>query len=470
MTLLNQIRRLWCLTLVLFFLTFGAVFFFIDFRSNYAFPVSSRDAGTVPFRDRLSENVIDTDSSTQQMAYFLNTREFGGLRHRPILPETRGKANRKPGGVFKDELFEPLMALYRRKAKGKLAPQITSFRSGNMPWVLIWAKPLSRAFWRGQLAHIREDRCPLPCRVTFNTEKIHLVDAVVIYLQRAPNAKEITKSLGRRNAHQPWIMLSFEAPPLANDYYKIAFENFDGLFNRTMTYRRDSDIRVPHGFVVRKGFDAKAVPQKWIAPPVMRVPVRRQKLAAAFISNCRPTSDRLPYLRELKRYAPIDIYGKCGDLKCGGSLWIYKKYDPTKDKCLRMIGKKYLFFFAFENTFCKDYYTEKVFNILYYPVVPVVRGSGDYATVLPPNSYIDSSLYSPKELAEKLLYLQSNPKEYRRYLDWKKRYRPSTIGGERLLCHMCARLYDSDFYEHKVIEDFNEWFVVRSNCSDRVLV
>ncbi|XP_064087376.1 alpha-(1,3)-fucosyltransferase C-like [Macrobrachium nipponense] len=469
MTLLNQIRRLLCLTLALSCLTLGAVLLFVDFRTNYVIHLSSRDAGTVPSRDRLSEDVIDVDTTTQETTYFQNATVLGGLRPRPTLPEPRGEAERKPVGVFRDELFEPLMALYRKKAKGKLAPQKTNFRSGNKPWVLIWAKPFSRPFWRGQLAHIRQDLCPLPCSVTFNADKIDLVDAVVIYLQRAPNAKEITKSLGRRNALQPWIMLSFEAPPLANDYYKIPFENFDGLFNRTMTYRRDSDVRVPHGFVVRRGFDARAVPRRWIAPAVMKVPFRRKKLAAAFISNCRPTSDRLPYLRELKGYAPIDIYGKCGDLKCGGSLWIYKKYDPTKDVCLRMIGEEYLFFFAFENTFCKDYYTEKVYNILYYPVVPVVRGAGDYSTVLPPHSYIDSSLYSPKELAEKLLFLQRNPKEYRRYLDWKKHYRPSTIGGERLLCHMCARLYDSDFYEHKVIEDFKEWFVVRSNCSYRVL-
>ncbi|XP_068217864.1 alpha-(1,3)-fucosyltransferase C-like [Palaemon carinicauda] len=446
MPLLSRIRFLFCLTVVLFFLTFGGVILLFNLRRNHSFRMSLRD----------SEGISPTDLSVAPGT----TTELDPTFAPRALRETKEKEE-----TFKDELFEPLMDLYRKKAKGELKPQLTRFRSGNIPLVLIWAKPLSNRFWRGQLDHIYKNLCPLPCKVTFDTEKIQVVDAVVIYLQRAPKPLAITKSLGRRDARQPWIVLSFEAPPLANDYYKIGLDSFNGFFNRTMTYRRDSDIKVPHGFVVRKGFDARAVPKRLIVPPIKRASKRRPNLAAAFISNCRSTSDRLPYLRELKKYAPIDIYGKCGDLKCGRSLWIYKGYDPKKEKCLQMIGKKYLFFFAFENTFCKDYYTEKIFNILYYPVVPIVRGSGDYATALPPNSYIDSSLYSPKELAEKLLYLQSNPKEYNRYLDWKQHYRPSTIGGERFLCHMCARLYDPDFYEHKVIVDFKEWFVTESNCS-----
>ncbi|XP_068242451.1 4-galactosyl-N-acetylglucosaminide 3-alpha-L-fucosyltransferase FUT6-like [Palaemon carinicauda] len=373
--------------------------------------------------------------------------------------------NHKEDLGFKDQIFEPLLTLYKQKAAGKLAPGKKNFRKGNIPRVLLWARPFWGTYWYEQTSHIRNKLCPLPCEVTFDVKEKNDVDAILIELRGANDPQRAIKALGPRNLDQPWIMLSLESPPLALPKRMFEVSRFNGFFNRTMMYRSDADIILPHGFVVSKE-DAKLLPPAWVVPPVLEQGNQERKLAVAFISknNELVHSDRLEYVKYFQKYAPIDIYGKYGTKKCGKSMIVHLGYNPLTDKCLKLAGEKYLFMFSFENNFCKDYITEKVYNFLHYPIVPVVRGLANYSSFLPPNSYINANEYSPKELAEKLLYLQQNPEEYQKYFAWKNHFQPSTIGGERTFCHLCARLYDPQMYEHRVIEDFEDWFVYKSEC------
>ncbi|XP_064087334.1 alpha-(1,3)-fucosyltransferase C-like [Macrobrachium nipponense] len=254
-----------------------------------------------------------------------------------------------------------------------------------------------------------------------------------------------------------------EVPALSNNVHGTRFEKYDGLFNRTMLYRRDSDVFFRHGFVVPMQ-DAQFLPRSWVIPPRTEVANRTRKLAVALISNCAAHSKRLQYIWRVQKYAQVDIYGGCGNLSCGGSMYAQHLYNTTTDRCLKIAGEGYLFYFAFENELCKDYVTEKVYNLMHYPIVPVVFGLENYSLVLPPNSYINAYEHSPKELAERLLYLKENPQEYEQYFEWKKYYRASTVGGVRIMCELCSRLYEPEFYEHKVYEDFHDWFVGKSGC------
>jgi len=73
---------------------------------------------------------------------------------------------------------------------------------------------------------------------------------------------------------------------------------------------------------------------------------------AWFVSNCRESNTRKNYAKELQKYIPVDIYGKCGTKKCPRS---------TETECFEMLNQDYKFYLAFENANCKDYITEKFF-------------------------------------------------------------------------------------------------------------
>ncbi|KAG7176366.1 Alpha-(1 3)-fucosyltransferase C-like 7, partial [Homarus americanus] len=340
------------------------------------------------------------------------------------------------------------------------------FRSGEVPTFLLWSEPFNGWFWESQLTHIKKGLCPQPCNVIFNVSQMARVDAVVVYLRGVPSRGRVLNQLAPRDPTQPWIVSTFEAPPRANSIHHIEYRSLNGVFNRTMLYRRDSDVMVPHGFIVRRD-EATLLPASWrVPPPSHRGDWHTRKPIVAFISNCRAKSGRLAYVHALQKHIPVDVYGHCGPLKCGKTMYVYHLYDPTKYECFRKAGETYLFVLAFENSLCTDYVTEKVYNLLFYPMVPIVLGSANYSALLPPNSYLDAQQYTPEQLAAKLKFLANNPEEYQKYLAWRDYYQPSTTGEERTLCHLCVRLHDPKFYEHQVIEEFYDWFINKSEPKD----
>ena len=131
------------------------------------------------------------------------------------------------------------------------------------------------------------------------------------------------------------------------------------------------------------------------------------------ISRCQSQSSRGSLIRKLLKYVPIDIFGKCGNLTC-------PKENRFVD-CRAHIAAQYKLFFAFENSLCSEYITEKFFRTLNYDIVPVVLGLGDYSKYVPKSGYINVLDYkSPKELADYLIYLDKNPSEYNKYFAWRK--------------------------------------------------
>ena len=60
------------------------------------------------------------------------------------------------------------------------------------------------------------------------------------------------------------------------------------------------------------------------------------------------------FAKTLRKYMDFDVYGKCGNFSC----------PRTNRNCFQEKGKDYFFYFAFENSLCKDYITEKTFDRL----------------------------------------------------------------------------------------------------------
>ena len=59
----------------------------------------------------------------------------------------------------------------------------------------------------------------------------------------------------------------------------------------------------------------------------------------------------------------VDVYGKCGKLKCGRGESVQQQIIDTNTRCDETISH-YKFYLAFENTLCPDYVTEKFFRTL----------------------------------------------------------------------------------------------------------
>ena len=236
-------------------------------------------------------------------------------------------------------------------------------------------------------------------------------------------------------------MLSIDAPVRLYEYRRLERLSF----NWTMTYRSDSTFPIPYARIERvmplpapigsaqldryiKYFGQKAAKA---SPGNGNMAEGKVGLAVQLVSNCHSYSRLEAYVRELRRYVPVDIYGKCGEFKCSGDrgevqevnsiaekdkLSSGKTILPTASKrlagdCHKLVATKYKFFLAFEDSICKDFVTEKFFAMFNgnLDMVPVVYGGGNYSAIAPPNSFIDASKFgSPKALAHHLKVYKIN--------------------------------------------------------------
>ena len=124
-----------------------------------------------------------------------------------------------------------------------------------------------------------------------------------------------------------------------------------------------------------------------------------------------------------------------------------KKSSVSADqKNVTQFLKSHKFYFAFENSFCDYYVTEKYWERgIDLGLVPVVMGARYNKENIIPGSFIDALQYpSIEELADYLKYLNSNDEEYNKYFEWKKKYK--RIEPEKM-CLLCEKLYTEDHNE-----------------------
>jgi hypothetical protein len=79
-------------------------------------------------------------------------------------------------------------------------------------------------------------------------------------------------------------------------------------------------------------------------------------MAAWMVSNCGTRSGRNEMVDILQKYIQIDVYGDCGTMTCPKKM--DKSFQSTEE-CLGMVAKNYKFYFALENSLCRNYVTEK---------------------------------------------------------------------------------------------------------------
>lgn len=160
----------------------------------------------------------------------------------------------------------------------------------------------------------------------------------------------------------------------------------------------------------------------------------------------------------------VDVIGKCADNFKLRTLC--PKNGADFSKCNDRLMKEYKFYFAFENSLCEDYVTEKFFNNLKLPIIPVVYGGANYSRFAPPHSYIDVNDFdTTKELADYLKFLAEHPEEYIKYFWWKKHY---TIMEHTLFngfCELCKKLHDPEaLAKPHIYGDLQKWWTRDNVC------
>ena len=304
-----------------------------------------------------------------------------------------------------------------------------------------WTSVFLKKDW-GFGAHL--EQCPrLKEKCIFSTnQSLHCSADVMLLHMRDPF--EVTL---HRPPHQKWVFGIMESPV----YTDVNLNAIRLLFNVTMTYKRTSNIPWLYGRCI-------PLPPHDVntTPAATNFAAGKMHIAAWFVSNCNPQSRRQMYVERLMVYMDVHVYGQCGGA-----------YDcPKQDEelCMARVNDEYKFIFAFENSLCEDYVTEKVWQIMQRQlnVVLVVLGHTRYAEILPSHSFIDVSDYSsPESLAKYLMRLDADDALYNEYFRWKASY-DCTGNGPPMGCQLCDYMLQHRGEQQTV--DVQQFWSFETNC------
>ncbi len=264
---------------------------------------------------------------------------------------------------------------------------------------------------------------------------------------------------GWRRQDQHFVFVLHESPVHTNlTMLRYHFKNY---FNRTMTYRRDSDIvhLYTHGQLKCKNttlscqnfprVNSSRIQEDF--PPRVPFPIdlsKKNRTVAWFVTNCNASNNRERFVDKLSFHIDVDIYGGCSERRCE---------TKNEESCLQMLSQYYRFYLSFENSLCPDYATEKLYRPLLYDTVPVVFGGSDYSHFVPVGSFIDTRDFSsPLQLASYLKKLMVDDELYLSYFRWRWRYfvDAAPLDG---WCQLCQLLSNSST-KPKVYPDIEGWW------------
>ena len=283
------------------------------------------------------------------------------------------------------------------------------------------------------------------CKYTSDKAMLRTSSAIIFVTSTSGMGESPPLTAYERPTNQVWIFMSMESPVNHQWLSDFRSPHWRGTMNWSMTYRVDSEILNPYGFLWTRN-----VVLERNYSEIFR---RKTKFAAWIVSHCDAESKRDKFISILQSYGlPIDIYGKCG--------------SPLEKDPSDMINQSYKFYFSLENSLCEDYITEKFFRYFTLDTVLVVRGGADYGQLLPSDTFIDSSQFSGlSDLAKYLLIVNANEKLYTGYLKKKDRYRVDTAFTTTFnlpSCELCSKL-NNKASNQRVYEDIVD-FIYTGTC------
>ena len=244
------------------------------------------------------------------------------------------------------------------------------------PLILVWNGYQEKdALWAVVMERVTGGECAARCRVTRDRGRQSEAAAILFHL---PNLHwEGYSYPARRDLTVPWILMTYESANSVREraanwgrFPALTGKHINNVFNRTVSFRRDSDVVVRHGVVSRRvqpltpaqlqraysGQQSRdfsnytagnAEPdfstQKniFLAENFQAGQVGRLAPVVWFVSHCKDYNGRMKYVRRLQRYIGVDIYGDCGPLRCGSTRSMGHAYSLHQDPCFNLVNRKY---------------------------------------------------------------------------------------------------------------------------------
>ncbi|XP_022110718.1 glycoprotein 3-alpha-L-fucosyltransferase A-like [Acanthaster planci] len=255
-------------------------------------------------------------------------------------------------------------------------------------------------------------KCDVHVLVTVEARYLNGSDAIIVNMHPLHMKEKHPKLLPHlREVLNPkihWFFYGVESPQMMTFWDQSVGEI---LYHHSITYHSEADIELLAAkYSPNHPERVTSTERDWSAS--------KTGMIAWMASNCKYTFwPRLEFVSELKRYVPVDIFGKCGSAQC------FPVFDAFAKNCTRVM-ERYKFYLSLENSECDEYITRKVWeNALAAGAVPVVYGGRKetYQRLLPPKSFIHIGDFNSIEaLAAYLQLLHSNNSLYNTYHAWRK--------------------------------------------------
>ena len=313
--------------------------------------------------------------------------------------------------------------------------------------ILIWTPFFGKWDWVNDAKAILSN-CPFKCEVTNDKSDLESSNAVLFHANDVWTQSGIVATIynplikfpSYRDPSQVWVMWSLE--PMCYMWGQIP----PHTFNWTVLYRRDSTILMPFSFgtyirkseqEMRTSTKSKSVVNHWAS---------KSKMAVIQVSNCKDQAGRYRIVRELAKFIDVDEFGYCsGNTIC-------KKGIPTYE-CGQRYFKPYKFYLAFENTFCRDYLSEKFWYALDRHQIPVIAATKVTLEMAPPNSYLNVYDFPTiKDLADRMIEISNNATLFNSFFEWEDYYKQDMRNS---YCKLCQRLHENQLAQ--TYHDMEGW-------------
>ena len=285
------------------------------------------------------------------------------------------------------------------------------------------------------------------CNVTSDMSLFSSSDAVVFHAWDDIRSSVRRLTSLQRLANQHWVMFMME-PPLRTDPRKLSYLDSYGPVNWTATYMKNSDVQTAYYKVLpgvyHGGFD-----------PAQNYLEGKIGMATILANNC--ARHRMKWIKKIQQYIDIKVYGKCGS-ECSRT---------NIQKCMSKL-RKYKFYLSFENSYCRDYISEKIISRAFAnDIIPVVISYVDFndTSLIPPKSAINALEFpSVKELTNYMKAVGSNSTLYNEYFKWHSHYKPIQYSNLRssFLCPLCRHIATDR--STKTYRSVHEWYSSKTLC------